>query len=242
MRPRPIAVTSSALALVVLAVGLVAAPAAQAVAYRYWTYWQGSPAGWTFATAGPATTVPADGSIEGWRFAVTAQAGRAGDVPAIASDFAAICGTTASTDGKKRVALVVDPGPASIAPEGQAPPTAIASCVLAAPDATGYQVLRSLVSVRTEGGLICGIADYPTGECAPVIDDAVANPATPPATTPSDIPVNATAAASTAMPSPTKDGGGGGGTPLATIAVAVLLLAFAGAMGLRRARSGDGRG
>jgi hypothetical protein len=241
MRPRPIAVTSSALALVLFAVGLVAAPAAQAIAYRYWTYWQGSPAGWTFATAGPATTVPADGSIEGWRFAVTTQAGRAGDAPAIASDFAAICGSTAPTDGKKRVALVIDPGPAAIAPEGQAPPTAVASCVLAAPDATGYQVLRSVASVRTEGGLICGIAEYPTGECAPVIDDAVANPATPAPTSPSAAPVNMAAAASTAMPSPTKDGAGGG-TPLATIAVAVLLLVFAGAMGLRRARSGDGRG
>jgi len=47
------------------------APAARAEsAYRYWTYWQGNAGAWQFATQGPATSNPADGSVEGWRFAV----------------------------------------------------------------------------------------------------------------------------------------------------------------------------
>jgi len=150
-----------------------AAGVAHAAAYRYWTYWQGGTGTWTFATAGPASLVPEDGSVEGWRFAVTTTAGSAIDAPQTEPSFDAICGSTPAQDGRKRVALVVDPGSAAIATEGQTPPAPIATCVIAESDATGYQVLRSVATVRTDGGLICAIADYPADECAPVVEDPV---------------------------------------------------------------------
>ena len=73
--------------------------------------------------------------------------------------------------GNKAVALIVDPGPPQAAPDGQVPPAGLVACVEIADDATGYQVLRSALEVRTEGGLVCGIDGYPSGECAPVVDD-----------------------------------------------------------------------
>ncbi len=144
---------------------------AHAAAYRYWTYWQGGTGTWAFATAGPASAIPSDGSVEGWRFAVTTTAGQAADQPTVAPSFDEICGATAPVDDHKRVALVIDPGPAGIAPDGQTPPAATSACVVAETDANGYDVLRSVASVRTDGGLICAIEEYPAGECAPVVDD-----------------------------------------------------------------------
>lgn len=214
----------SVLVLLGLACSVVWTTAAQASAYRYWTYWQGTGNGWSFATAGPAALIPADGSVEGWRFAVTTQAGRAGDTPRNPPQFDAICADTPAAADRKRVALVIDAGTSDAAPEGQAPPVAVATCVVASPDATGYQVLRSVATVRTEGGLVCGIAGYPAGECAPVVEDptSTTSPASGPAPTP--LPV-ATASAAIATQSATamatqQDSENTSGTPWITLIVA----------------------
>ena len=228
--------TAAALA-VVLTWALFAAPGAQAAAYRYWTYWQESGGEWSFATAGPASTVPADGSVEGWRFAVTTQAGSAGDAPGVVPSFAEICGGLPAAAGSKRVALVVDMGPEQIAPPGQAPPTRIIACTEVAADATGYQVLRSATTVRTENGLICGIDGYPTGECAPVVDDAEATgPDAPDASSaanagPATAPSPATAIAPATEPAP------GAGGPWATLAVAALVAMLVAGLLWRRRRA-----
>ena len=211
----------------VMAALMTMAPAAEAASYRYWTYWQGGAGSWAFATAGPAALIPADGSVEGWRFAVTTQAGSAGDSPRPTPSFAEICGQTPAAEGSKRVALVVDPGPASVAPEGQVPPSAIVACVEADVDATGYQVLRSLTGVRTENGLICGIDGYPAGECAPVVEDPPATPAGDPSPTEST-----TAAAPARTPAEQAPG-----TPLATVAVVALAAAVGGLVLWRRRRA-----
>lgn len=143
------------------------APPAQA-AYRYWGYWLGTPdqaQQWTFASVGPAFRTPADGTVEGWRFAVASL--QSSTPPAIAPDFDAICGPTPVRDGRKRVALIVDPGGASDAPEGQQPPGAWAMCVSAEPGANGMEILRSAADVRLDRGFVCAVAGYPTRECAP---------------------------------------------------------------------------
>ena len=229
MRARSVIASGSAVLLALAVIGLLAAAPAEAAAYRYWTYWKGAASGWTFATAGPATTVPADGSVEGWRFAVSTQAGRPGDRPGPAPDFATICGSATAPAGSKRVALVVDPGPAAIAPAGQSPATPLTTCVVAPAEATGYQVLRSMTTVRTDAGLICGISGYPVEECAPVVDDAELAAAAAAAPAPSAAPSASGAAPATnaAMPAAATPGGDSG-TPWATIAVGGLLLVFAG--------------
>lgn len=166
---------AGAAALVAGAVVVAGAPA-QAAAYRYWTYWQ-APAGddaWSFAIQGPATAMPADGAVEGWAFGVTTDAAGTKDAPAVLPDFAALCGDTEPTPGSKRVGLIIDPGARALAPEDQVPPPELATCVVAPEDASGYDILRAAVEVRTEDGLVCGVDGYPTGECAPVLTDAQA--------------------------------------------------------------------
>ena len=148
--------------------------ASHAAAYRYWSYWLGSEGDWTFANVGPAFRIPADGTLEGWRFSVSGVQGN--QAPSFASDFDAVCGETPPEDGRKRVAVVVDPGGADDAPEGEQAPGAWALCVVAEPRASGYDVLRAAATVRTERGLICGIGGYPSRGCAEVIADPSPTP------------------------------------------------------------------
>jgi hypothetical protein len=149
------------------------APAAQAeTAYRYWTYWQGNAGSWQFATQGSATSNPADGAVEGWRFAISGATGGIEAQPSLnpLTAFTDLCGSTPPIGGKKRIALIVDPGYASEAPEGEEPISAVSTCVVANADASGYDILRSQLPVRVEGGLVCGIGGYPAVECTPVIE------------------------------------------------------------------------
>jgi hypothetical protein len=209
---------ASALALLVVVVAL-AAPPARAAAYRYWTYWQSSPgaSAWAFSTQGAGTSVPADGSVEGWAFGVTTDSGARDDAPATDPDFDSICGGTPVALDSKRVALVIDPGPAAIAPDGQVPPAVVATCVVAEPDASGYDILRSVAQVRTEDGLVCGIAGYPTGECAPVLDDAEA--ADLRAAAEATSPVASAMPSVTGLPGGPDGSAGSGGSPVATIEI-----------------------
>lgn len=166
--------------LVGVLLAAIFASTAQAAAYRYWTYWKVAGPSWEFAQAGPAGTTPADGSVEGWRFAVSATSGDQSNAPGIdpVAAFEEICATTAPVEGSKRVALVVDPGSAGDAPPGEAPGPVKTYCTVTPLDASGYDVLRSAGPVRVGEGLVCGIAGYPARECAEVVDQTQAEPAT----------------------------------------------------------------
>ena len=175
---RAAVMTSTVLAIVLAIAGATAmlalAPAARAeTAYRYWTYWSVTDGAWRFATLGPASAVPVDGSVEGWRFAITSAAGSAGDAPETnpATAFDSICGGTPAQAGMKRVALTIDFGMPQDAPEGELSPVNINTCVVGELDATGYELLRSITEVRVGDGLICGIAGYPLAECAELVED-----------------------------------------------------------------------
>ena len=154
-------------------VTVLAAPA-QAAAYRYWTYWQSAPglSAWVFSTQGAGTAVPSDGAVEGWRFAISTETASADAAPRTSADFDTICAGVAFEPGAKRVAVLIDPGPAAIAPQGDQPFSPLAQCVIADTDATGYEILRTVVEVRTEDGLVCALGGYPARECAPILDDA----------------------------------------------------------------------
>jgi len=173
------AVMTSTVLAIVLAVAsatamLALAPAARAeTAYRYWTYWSVTDGAWRFATIGPASAVPVDGSVEGWRFAITSAAGSAGDAPEAnpATAFDSICGGTAAQPGVKRVALAIDFGMPQHAPDGERYPVDISTCVVGEQGATGYELLRSITDVRVGDGLICGITGYPLAECAELVED-----------------------------------------------------------------------
>ena len=161
-----------AAALALLVVALVASPA-EAAAYRYWTYWQSTGSSeWEFGRVGPASALPEDGAVEGWSFRVSEEGGAADAAPSTAPDFEALCGDTPRRGGIKRIGLIIDPGVPALAPDGEAPISSVSTCVSIEDDATGYDVLRSVLEVRTENGLICALGDYPSRECAPVLDDA----------------------------------------------------------------------
>jgi hypothetical protein len=98
--------------------------------------------------------------------------------------------------------------------------------------------------VRTEGGLICSLAEYPKGECAPILDDAEAQRiAQETAATPEPATAVGSAAASGA-PAATPAAPADPGSPWATIAVAVILIVGAawGSLTYRRRAMADRHG
>lgn len=181
---RGIAVTAL-LAVTAMLVALVTfTPNAEATSYRYWTYWVGGDGDWTFSSQG-ASRVPADGTVEGWRFSISQAAGSSA-TPRVTSDFDAICSGTNAVDGKKRVGLVLDFGVKADAPPGANPPDGpIARCLVLPVTASGYDVLVAATSIRVEKGMVCGVAGYPKSGCGEPV----------------------------ASPHPTPDPSGGSGTP-----------------------------
>lgn len=173
LRPATSRATRPASLLLVVAmmaslVGVWGAPHADATSYRFWSYWVGG-SDWTFSSQGAARR-PADGSVDGWRFAVS-PASSSTIPPRHSPTFDSLCGRTPAQDGKKRVGLVVDPGVSGDAPGGEAPPPIIATCAVVPQDANGYDVLMTVATLRSDKGLVCGINGYPATECgAPVAD------------------------------------------------------------------------
>jgi hypothetical protein len=174
-RARTRARRAAALLLAAGVVALLAAPAA-AAAYRFWGYFQWDGTTWVFARQAPAETVPADGAVEGWRFAVGDEA--ATKLPRAAGDFALICGDTAAADGQKRVAVVVDYGTPADAAEGAGePPAARGACAVVDEQATGSETLAAVADQRVENGLVCGVDGWPASGCGePVAGTAPADP------------------------------------------------------------------
>ena len=208
VRMRAFIVTVSGL-LTAATLALASAAPAGAAPLRVWGYWQaegGKP--WAFATTGPAQAKPADGAVEGWRFAVSK--GEQGTPPRAKADFAAVCGSEHAKAGHKRVAVVIDDGESPDAPEGQTPPAATTGCAVVAKDATGADVLAAVGTPRTAPkGLICTSNADPAGACGQ--------------------PAGA-AAQGGATPAPGAAGGSdGGSTSLGLVTGVVVVLAVAGA-------------
>ena len=154
------------LALVAAQIIPVASANAAEKGWRYWGYYQAAPGAtkWTAAMTGPTVDIE-DGAVEGWSFVFSAD-----DVPSIAPaikpNFAAICGKVKAKKGMKRIALVIDFGSKSYAPEGEKVKKSFTTCVRTAKTSQGIDVLGEAVKVRAaESGLICGLNGYPKKEC-----------------------------------------------------------------------------
>ncbi|MEW2139183.1 SCO2322 family protein [Streptomyces sp. NPDC005409] len=172
-RPSPTALGSALGAALTLGIALavLAAGPALASSYRYWSFWDGGSGGgtWSYATTGPSLARPADGSVQGFRFAVSRDAGAEAARPRAAADFAAVCGATPAAEGTKRVALVIDFGVPADAPAGEGPPqeSPRTACAQVAPQATAAEALASVAKpLRYNGAaLLCAIAGYPQQGC-----------------------------------------------------------------------------
>ncbi|MEV7870576.1 SCO2322 family protein [Streptomyces sp. NPDC088124] len=158
-----------------VALGLVlgsGAGGAQAAGYRYWSFWQGTGGSWAYATQGPAVLRPADGTVTGFRFAVSADSGDAAR-PRTAPEFAEVCAATPARDGAKRIAVVVDPGTAADAPAGEEPPALLARCARVGTDATAADALAAVAKPLryNSDALLCAISGYPESGCGEQVPD-----------------------------------------------------------------------
>ncbi|CAM5613482.1 SCO2322 family protein [Streptomyces badius] len=214
-------------ALVTASAVLLGAGSAQAAGYRYWSFWEGNGKNWEYATQGPSLLRPDDGTVQGFRFAVSEDSGDA-DRPRRAPDFGAICADTPAEDGKKRVALVIDPGTTADAPDGEKPPALRTVCARVAPDASSAEALAAVAKPLRydDSAMLCAISGYPRTGCGEQVsgDTGSAKPSEPTKTVED--------------PDEDADGGSGGG-PSAGLLVglgAVLLLGIAAVVQARRRR------
>ncbi|OKK08143.1 hypothetical protein AMK26_03715 [Streptomyces sp. CB03234] len=184
--------------LAACAVLLGLAGPAQAAGYRYWSFWESSGGGWTYATQGPGTARPADGDVTGFRFAVSPDSQNA-PRPRRAPDFAAICGATPAEDGTKRIGLVIDFGtPADASEYEPKPPPALrTACARVRTDATTADALAAVAEPLryNNQGLLCAIADYPRTGCGELVswnprpEASTPDPARSPSGSPESHPV-----------------------------------------------------
>ncbi|MEU6554893.1 SCO2322 family protein [Streptomyces sp. NPDC046915] len=145
---------------------VVSAGQAQATGYRYWSFWERTGGHWTYATQGPSTARPADGDVQGFRFAVSEDSASA-TRPRGTADFDAICAKTPARDGKKRIALVLDFGTAADAPSDETPPGRRTVCAAVPADGTTADALAAVAGpLRYDtNALLCAIDGYPRKGC-----------------------------------------------------------------------------
>ncbi len=191
-------------------VPLLAAPAAHATAYRYWSYWHAAGGNWAFSQMGADGWRVTDGSVEGWRFAVSPST-RSAAKPRFAAGgaFDAVCKKPADP-GKVRVALLIDFGTAGDYPSGDGPPAEPLRgwCVQVPPQSTGLDVLREQgLAVRDDRGLICAIEGHPRTGCGEAVADPTPTRTAPTRPTPSSSatgPARPPRAGKTHSPGPTR--------------------------------------
>ncbi|MGN6330913.1 MAG: SCO2322 family protein [Motilibacteraceae bacterium] len=216
-------------ALLAVAALLPTASAASATTYRYWSYWHLTGGSWAFAGTGPGGYRPADGSVEGWRFAVSGSGGSA--APRVRPSFAQVCGSTPAKDGTKRVAVVIDDGVQADAHPGDTVPqnSPRGVCAQVPETASGARVLSAVAAVRADdGGLVCALDGYPSAGCGEVVapSSATSSPRpTAPAAgstassgTRTSTPARTTATASSSAGTSTGQAGAAGPVPTASSA------------------------
>ncbi|WP_354640043.1 SCO2322 family protein [Kitasatospora camelliae] len=170
---------AAALLLAAALAGLLAAAPAQAAGYRYWSFWKWSGGSWSYQQVGPAVAVPADGAVDGWRFAVSPDGGKDAAVPGGAGEFAALCAGTPAEEGRKRVGVVLDFGTAGDSASGETPPAPRSACASVPAAATSAEVLAAVAPpLRYDGGgMLCAIAGYPRAGCGEQLGSGPAAPA-----------------------------------------------------------------
>lgn len=234
--PRPLPTGLAAVATLVLFLALaLPAGAAQAASSRFWGYYQLSGTTWQFATTGPDQVVPADGSVEGWRYAVAAM--DAPRFPRVVPTFEQLCGSTPTpADGSKRVGVVVDYGRVADTADGSTPPEPRGACAVVPTNASGTDVLTSVAQVRLDKGLVCGLDGQPAKGCF----EEVASPAPPAAAPDRSVTLPPAAAPTPAATAPAAEERTGFGMSMTIGAALVTLLAVVAAIWMtmrRRSRT-----
>jgi hypothetical protein len=209
--------------------------------YVYWGYylWNGKKSTWDYATVGAndKTAIPEDGDVLGFRWALVVKEPR---LPRADGDFDAICAGTEAGEGEKRLGFVIDYGTESDAVGSDETPQAQGVCAVVDEGFTAQQALQAEVPVRTgDGGLICGINDYPSSGCGSTVPDAEEPPSDEPVEL--ALPGDETSGSGTdtnASTSADEDDDDSSNTWLTVgIPVAVVVLLGVGALVMRRRQS-----
>jgi hypothetical protein len=221
---------AAVIAILVTLTGVAVAAPAQAAAYRYWGYFHLTKGAWAFAQTGPGQAEPADGTVEGWRFAVADEASVR--LPRTMPTFAALCASTAPAAGSKRVGLVIDFGRPADSADGSTPPAPRATCVTVPAKATGSDILVAAgATLRLDKALSCGIDGWPATGCGDPVAHVSAAAASP------DTKITIAPAGAGAMSPATRPAESSNGSPgLALGGVGVV--ALVGALGFAAWRRG----
>jgi hypothetical protein len=181
---------------------------------------------WSFAQTGPSESQPADGSVEGWRFAVTTESSNR--VPRAIPDAETLCAGVDVPDGSKAVGVVLDYGTPEDAPDGETPPAPRGACAVVPAEATGSDVLADVAEVRVgDGGFVCAVDGYPSTGCGDQVE------ATPPAGDEQQVALE--------LPEQTTADPGTSWLPIGLGLAVVALLAAVGVwLARRRGQSDDG--
>ena len=205
--------------------------------YRYWSYFTVEDGAFVAAQTGPVDATPADGAVEGYRYAAPADFTNPNlpraDLKTVTFD--SVCADVDAAGGEKRVAVVLDYGVEQDAPDSASIPEPVALCAVVPTDANGLQVLQSVApKVRTEQGsfgpMLCGINDYPATGCA----DEIAESGTP-ADEPVEFVIGDDAAAA-ADAGADSEADAGSNVPLLVVAGLVGALVAVGGLYLSRRR------
>ena len=166
-------ISTFVLSMLAALAGVVAlsAPAHAEAGYKFWGYYHLTGGKWVASSKGADGFKPAEGSVEGFRYATTTQSDFDRPPRAMPS-FADICAGTEPANGKKRVALVLDYGTTQDAPEGDTPLQPEAACAVVPQSASTQQALESVKPLRIEKGLICAVDGYPSSGCAEQVKNA----------------------------------------------------------------------
>lgn len=129
-------------------------------AYVYWSFFTAdSKSDWKYSIQGPASVKPNEATFIGFRWGIGE-----GEAPRATTDFDKICAKTDTPEGKKLVAVAIDPG----SPNPGNPSNVVESCVPVADDANALQTLQAASQVRLgdDNAMICGINGFPTSGCS----------------------------------------------------------------------------
>lgn len=224
--PRAPRATLGALIAALASLLLVAGTAGSASAedgFRYWNYSQLEGDSFAFAKTGPGDATPKDGAVEGWRYGTsTVSRGAFPRADLAQVGFGTVCEGAEASDGEKRVAVLVDFGTKADA-GGADVPDPRAECAVVPADATGQQVLESVVDVRAEKAMVCALDGYPAKGCGDAVGDAQVR--ADEQTVAFTLPV--TAEDTQAAAATTQDEAGVGWTLIGALALMVVLAAVA---------------
>ncbi len=189
--------------------------------YVFWSEWSTTGSGaWKYSQTGAQSVTPANGTAVGYRWGVGSSA-TISEPPRVEGSFSAICGTNPAPSGQKKVAVVIDFGTASEAPQGTTPPQMQSQCATVPTSSSALQTLTSVTSVRQDpNGLVCGIGGYPPSGCGFQITAAQLQ----------------SGGSSSSAPASTSSSSNGW-VPFAIGAVVIIIIVIAGVLIARRRRT-----